>query len=117
MVHYLERRGIDVVTTDSAGMQITFLSGGEIVASSFGSPRVEDFERLAAAVPETTFVLAGGPPDNPKRLRTWADSSGATVTDEAHIGQYWVISFDQRVTANQADLQVFGGVAPPASGE
>ena len=87
------------------------------MASSFGSPRVEDFERLAAAVPETTFVLAGGPPDNPKRLRTWADSSGATVTDEAHIGQYWVISFDQRVTANQADLQVFGGVAPPASGE
>lgn len=116
VVHYLERRGIDVVTTDSAGMQITFLSGGEIVASSFGSPRVEDFERLAAAVPETTFVLAGGPPDNPKRLRTWADSSGATVTDEAHIGQYWVISFDQRVTANQADLQVFGGVAPPRPG-
>jgi hypothetical protein len=62
--------------------------------SSFGL-LAEDFERLAAAVPETTFVPAGGPPDNPKRSRTWADS-GATVTDEAHIGQYWVISFDQR---------------------
>lgn len=117
VVRYLEDRDIDVVTTDSAGMQITFLSGGDIVASSFGSPRVEDYERLAAAVPETTFVLVGGGPDNPKRLRTWAYFSGATVTDDVQIGKYWVISFDQRVTAAQASLQVFGGPAPTAPGE
>ncbi len=117
VVRHLEARNIDVVTTDSAGMQITFLSDGDIVASSFGSPRVEDYERLAAAVPRTTFVLTDGPPDNPKRLRAWAFFSGALVTEESHIGQYWVISFDQRVTAAQAGLQVFGGPAPAAPGE
>ena len=38
VVRHLKRRGVEVVTTDSAGMQIAFLSGGDIVASSFGSP-------------------------------------------------------------------------------
>ncbi|MFZ2604436.1 MAG: glycosyltransferase family 39 protein [Candidatus Microthrix parvicella] len=116
VVRYLEKRGHTVVTTDTAGMQIHFLSGGKIIASSFGAPRVVEFEQLALAVPETTFVLEDGGLKNAKRLQGWAYFSGTPIAEEVHIGSYWVISFDQRVTPREAGLVVYGGRPPPEAG-
>lgn len=89
-----------MVTTDAAGMQIHFLSGGEIAASSFGVPRVPEFERLAFAAPTTTFVLfEDSRSDNAKRLLNWANDTGTPIAYKAHFGRFWVVGFDQRVTS------------------
>lgn len=116
VIEYLDARGDTVVTTDTAGMQLHFLSGGDIVASSFGAPRVKEFETLALAMPKTTFVLEDSGLDNPKRLRTWAYLSNTPIADVAHIGSYWVISFDERVSPRDAGLAVFGGRPAPEAG-
>jgi hypothetical protein len=113
VVDLLKQQGETVVTTDAAGMQIHFLSGGEIAASSFGVPRVPEFERLAFAAPTTTFVLEDSRSDNAKRLLNWANDTGTPIAYKAHFGRFWVVGFDQRVTPQEAGLVVFGGFPVP----
>ncbi|MEZ5382357.1 MAG: hypothetical protein R2754_11275 [Microthrixaceae bacterium] len=116
VVDYLERQDISVVTTDTSGMQIHFFSEGEIVASSFGAPRVKRFEQVALVAPETTFVLEGVAFDNRGRLRRWAEFGGTPYVEE-RIGSYSVFTFDRRVTPEEAGLRVFGGRPQPDAGE
>ncbi|MEZ5372801.1 MAG: glycosyltransferase family 39 protein [Microthrixaceae bacterium] len=116
VVDYLHEQEETVVTTDTAGMQIHFLSGGDIVASSFGAPRVKEFEVLALAMPTTTFVLEDSTFNNPERLRTWAYYTGTPIATQEHIGSYWVFGFDRRVSPQEAGLVAYGGRPVPEAG-
>ncbi len=56
----LDQRGIDAVTTDVVGHQISFLSDGEVVASTYAVVRFPDLEREAAERGRCTYVFRRG---------------------------------------------------------
>jgi hypothetical protein len=110
----LAERGIEVATTDWAGMQLAFATDEQVVGSSFAVPRLAEFEQRAAAAPRSTYVIDRGLLANAIRLQRYLDTEG--IDYELHrIGTWRVFFIDEQVTPADAGLQVFGeqlGVGP-----
>ena len=116
VVALLEDRGVDAVTTDVAGHQITFASDGEIAASTYGVPRFDDVERAAARRGRCTYVMRSG--------RLGGDEVQALVDhlrrhdvglERRQVGAFTVLFLDEPVRPSDVPLAVFGGAAEPST--
>jgi hypothetical protein len=104
----LERRGVRFVLTDTSGMQIAFLSHRRVVGSSFGVPRILEYELAARSASPSTYVLDGGYRKNLDVMRLYlaAHHVGA---EEVRVGKYRVYFLDRRVLPGEIGLFVYGG--------
>jgi hypothetical protein len=112
----LDERGVVTAVTDVAGSQITYLSGGRVVAGSFVVPRFPAAERASRADPSTTYVLDARLYDNADRLDRWLDDHD--VAAERHrIGRWEVFLLDTRVLPEDAGLREAFALVPPMPAE
>lgn len=108
VVAFLEDREVDRVTTDLAGSQITFASGGDIEAASFASPRFGDLQRTMTVEEPSVYVLETGRHDNDRQLERAAEAEG--IAFEKHrFGVWTVYLLDEWLPPWRAGLTAFGG--------
>jgi hypothetical protein len=107
-VQFLEDRGIDQVTTDVAGAQITYASGGRIDGASFWVPRFADLQETMRVDAPSAYVLETGRLGNDVRLEQAADARG--IAYEKHqFGVWSVYLLDGYLPPWEAGLLVYGG--------
>lgn len=108
VVAFLEEREVDHVTTDLAGTQITFASGGDIEAASFAAPRFGDLQRAMTVEEPSVYVLETGRHDNDRQLERVAEAEG--IGFEKHrFGVWTVYVLDAWLPPWRAGLTAFGG--------
>lgn len=112
VVAFLEDREIDFAITDMAGTQITYVTGGEIRASSFAVPRFLDLEREMLVDRPSTYVLDDHLGGNAGRLATWLEER--SIPYERHRFEVWtVITIDRWVPPWEARLVTMKGLVEP----
>jgi len=103
VINRLEEEEVTRVTTDGAGTQITFATGGRIRASSFAVPRFEELEEVPWVKGRSTFVLTRGS-DNIGRLQGTLDTRDLSYRREVYGD--WVIYFlDSWLPPSRAGLR------------
>jgi hypothetical protein len=104
----LERRGVEYVLTDTSAMQIAFLSHRRVVGSSFGVPRILEYELAARAATPSTYVLDRGYPLNLDVMRLYLVAHDIGF-EEVAVGKYRIFFLDRRVLPGEIGLFVYGG--------
>lgn len=104
----LDRQGVDAVISDTAGMQIAFLTDQRVVGASFAVPRLAEFERRGRAADPSVYVLDHDLLGNDEVLRAWLRRHQVAY-EERRIGKWRVFLLSRRVLPAEADLVVFGG--------
>lgn len=108
VIEVLEAEGIEAVLTDTAGMQIAFLTDEEVVGSSFAVPRLDRYEVLARTADPSTYVLDETLLDNVDVLRLYL-AANEIEHRELDLGTFRVFLLEERVLPGEVGLFVFGG--------
>ena len=106
VAHLLDAVHSGPVQTDTAGMQITFLTDGRVRAGSFSVPRYHDLELAGRAAPKSTYVLDDHVLGNAGRLRLYLVFHRIPFR-ATHIGKWWLFRIDGRVLPEDARLIIF----------
>lgn len=104
----LQERGVTAAITDTAGMQLAFLTDGEVVGASFSVPRSDTYEVLARVAERSTYVLDEELVGNADLLRLWLVANDVGF-EEHDIGKWRVFLIDGRVLPEQVGMLTFGG--------
>ena len=122
-VVYLNSEGIEEVTdllverdvgtaiTDAAGMQVTYLSDGAVVAGSFAVPRLADAEVASREDPTSTYVLDAEAYGNADRLDRYLRFH-AIPFEHHERGRWRAFLIDGHVLPEEAGLTSFAGTVP-----
>lgn len=104
----LDRQGVEAVISDTAGMQIAFLTDQRVVGGSFAVPRLASFERRGRAADPSVYVLDETLLNNDDVLRDYLERNRVPF-EERRYGKWHVFLLAKRVLPVQAGLLVFGG--------
>lgn len=117
VVARLEERGVERVTTELAGAQITFASDGRVRGASFGSPRFDDLEAEMLVDAPTTYVfdLSRTDFDNSARLERTLEERGIGFEREQY-GTWAIYYLDEWLPPWEAGLVAYGGRVPEPDG-
>ncbi len=117
VIKRLEEEGVSRVTTDGAGTQITFATGGRIQASSFAVPRFKDLEEVSWVEDRSTYVLdmSSRDSDNSGTLERTLNARSLDYRREVYGN--WVVYFlDSWLPPSQAGMRdPFGDVIPESN--
>lgn len=102
----LEARGAHAAITDSAGMQLAFLTDEEVIGASFAVPRVHAYEVAGRDADPSTYVLDDRKLANADRLRLWLTAHGKAF-EERRIGTWRVFFLDEQIAPADLPLYVF----------
>ena len=107
----LVERDVGTAITDSAGMQVTYLSDGAVVGGSFGVPRLAAAEAASRRDPTSAYVLDAEAFGNAERLDAYLRF--AAIPFEHHeVGRWRVFLVDGRVLPEAAGLRSYVGTVP-----
>lgn len=109
VIDLLEDRGVTFATTDLAGTQITYATGGNVKASSFAVPRFDDLERLTLVRQPSTYVLDNNLANNVRNLEWYLATNGIPYEKQV-IGAWTVVFVDEWVPPWEANLGTLMGV-------
>ena len=108
VAHLLERQHIHAFISDTAGMQVAFLTDERVIGASFAVPRSDEFEHIGRAATPSTYVLDNSEIRNADLLRRWLIRNRVGFVEQK-VGKWNVFFLDRRVRPEQANLLVFGG--------
>ena len=116
VIDLLEERGVAFATTDLAGTQITYSTGGRVKASSFAVPRFQDLECLMLVEQPSTYVLDNNLAHNVRNLE-WYLATNQIAYERQVIGAWTVVFVEEWVPPWKAGLGMLLGVvqAPECS--
>lgn len=112
VIELLQERGVTFATTDLAGTQITYSTGGTIKASSFAVPRFRDLECLMLVDQPSTYVLDNNLAHNARNLE-WYLATHQIDYERKVIGAWTVVFVDEWVPPWDAGLGMLLGVVKP----
>lgn len=112
VVALLEERGVAFATTDLAGTQITYATGGAVKASSFAVPRFPELECLMLVEQPSTYVLDNHLARNVRTLDWYLTTNGIDHETQV-IGTWTVVFVEEWVPPWDAGLGMLLGVAQP----
>lgn len=111
VIDVLETRGVNAVTTDVSGHQITFATDGSISASTYGTPRFDDLEASARQSGACTYVMRNGYMDGDERRLAGYLGSAEVAFEQMDLGAFSVFFLDEPVQPNDVPLTTFLGPA------